>query len=160
MLSTSKQYERERKKKNSLSVIFQVTYTVRLITQRQPSKGVLKKRIAGVFSVLREVSAQILSCEFCDIFKSTFFDRTPTLREKCPNTEFFLVCISPHSDWIRRDTKYLSVFSPNVGKYGPEETPYLDTFQTVLRLVLLKYFDNVFEYRCYFKEGPATDWTH
>ena len=25
-----------------------------------------------------------------------------TLREKCPNTEFFLVLIFPHSDWIRR----------------------------------------------------------
>ena len=24
------------------------------------------------------------------------------------------------------------VFSPNVGKYGPEKTPYLDTFQAVL----------------------------
>ena len=31
-----------------------------------------------------------------------------TLREKCPNTEFFLVRIFPHSDWIRRDTPYLS----------------------------------------------------
>ena len=28
-------------------------------------------------------------------------------------------------------TAYLSVFSPNAGKYGPEKTPYLDTFQTV-----------------------------
>ena len=26
---------------------------------------------------------------------------------------------------------YLSVFSPNVGKYGPEKTQYLDTFHTV-----------------------------
>ena len=26
-------------------------------------------------------------------------------------------------------TKYLFVFSPNVGKYGPEKTPYLDNFQ-------------------------------
>ena len=26
----------------------------------------------------------------------------------------------------------MSVFSPNTGKYGPEKTPYLDTFQTVL----------------------------
>ena len=25
------------------------------------------------------------------------------LREKCPNTELFLVRIFPHSDWIRRD---------------------------------------------------------
>ena len=24
-----------------------------------------------------------------------------------------------------------SVFSPNSGKYGPEKTPYLDTFHTV-----------------------------
>ena len=27
------------------------------------------------------------------------------LCEMCPNTDFFLVCIFPHSDWIRRDTK-------------------------------------------------------
>ena len=26
---------------------------------------------------------------------------------------------------------YLSVFSPNVGKYGPEKTPYLDIFHAV-----------------------------
>ena len=37
------------------------------------------------------------------------------LREKCPNMDFFLVCISPHSDWIRK------VFSLNTGKYGPEK---------------------------------------
>ena len=38
------------------------------------------------------------------------------LREKCPNTEFFLVRIFPHLDWIRRDTE----------KYGAEIIPYLD----------------------------------
>ena len=53
------------------------------------------------------------------------------MREKCPNTEFFLVRIFPHSDRIWRDTEYLSVFSPNVGKYGPEKTPDLDTFYAV-----------------------------
>ena len=26
----------------------------------------------------------------------------------------------------------ISVFSPNTGKYGPEKTPYLDTFLAVL----------------------------
>ena len=50
------------------------------------------------------------------------------LREKCPNTEFFLVRIFSTSDWIRRDTEYLSVFSPNLGKYGTEKTPHLDIF--------------------------------
>ena len=54
-----------------------------------------------------------------------------TLREKCPNKEFFLVLIFPHSDWIRRDTLYVFVFSPNAGKYRPEKNPYLDTFHIV-----------------------------
>ena len=31
-----------------------------------------------------------------------------------------LVCIFPHSDWMRRYTEYLFVFSPNVEKCGPE----------------------------------------
>ena len=31
----------------------------------------------------------------------------------------------------------ISVFSPNPGKYGPEKTPYLDTFHTVI-LILSK----------------------
>ena len=38
--------------------------------------------------------------------------------------ELFLVRISP----------YLSVFSPNAGKYGLEKTPYLDTFHAVIGL--------------------------
>ena len=40
-----------------------------------------------------------------------------TLREKCSNAEFFLVCIS--------------VCSPNAGNYGPEKTLYLVTFYVV-----------------------------
>ena len=60
-------------------------------------------------------------------FKIIFID-APALREKCPNTELFVARIFPHLDWIRRDTMYLSVFSPNAGKYGPEKTLYLDTF--------------------------------
>ena len=54
-----------------------------------------------------------------------------TLCEKCPNTEFFLVLIFPYSDWVRRFTEEISVFSPNTGKYGTEKTPYLDTFHAV-----------------------------
>ena len=54
-----------------------------------------------------------------------------SLHEKCPNTELFLVHIFLYSDWIRRDSPYLSVFSPNTGKYGPEITPYFDTFHAV-----------------------------
>ena len=59
---------------------------------------------------------------------------TRALREKCLNTEFFLVRIFLYSDWIRRDTPYLSIFSPNTGKYGPEITSYLDTIHAVVAL--------------------------
>ena len=45
------------------------------------------------------------------------------LCEKCPNTEFFQVRIFPHLDWMQRDAPYLSVFSPNAGKSGPEKAP-------------------------------------
>ena len=35
--------------------------------------------------------------------------RKLTRREKYRNAEFFLTCVFPHSNWIRRDTEYLSV---------------------------------------------------
>ena len=54
-----------------------------------------------------------------------------TMCEKYPNTDFFVVGHFPHSYWIWRDTPYLSVFSPNAGKYRAEKIPYLDTFHTV-----------------------------
>ena len=53
------------------------------------------------------------------------------LREKISNTEFILVQIFPYLDWTRRFTEQISVFSPAGGKYGPEKTPYLDTFGAV-----------------------------
>ena len=59
-----------------------------------------------------------------------------SLREKCPNTDFFLVRIFPHLDWMGRDTEYLFVFSPNAVKYGLEKAQYLDTFRTAIDIVL------------------------
>ena len=58
------------------------------------------------------------------IFNKLYCD---TLREKCPNTELFQVRIF---------TLYLSVFRPNTGKYGPEITPYLDTFHAVINTAI------------------------
>ena len=40
---------------------------------------------------------------------------------------------TPYSLRIRENTD--SVFTPNTGKYGPEKTPYLDTFHAVLDYV-------------------------
>ena len=57
---------------------------------------------------------------------------------------FFLFPIIQYSDWIRRFTEQLSVFSPNTGKYGSEKTPYLDTFHVVSvisKLNILRYQD-------------------
>ena len=58
------------------------------------------------------------------------------LREKCPNTELFLVRIFPHSE--------------NGGKYGPEITSYLDTFHALrLDAQSLRYHSNVRLKTCY-----------
>ena len=62
------------------------------------------------------------------------------LGEKHQNTELFLVRIFPHLDGIQRDTSYLSVFSPNTGKYGPEITPHFDTFHAVFMDRLIIFF--------------------
>ena len=67
-----------------------------------------------------------------NIYLNSSYWEKLTICEMCPYTEFFLVRIFPHSDWTRRDT-YLSVFSPNAGKYGPGKIPYLDTFHAVWR---------------------------
>ena len=57
-----------------------------------------------------------------------------SLCEKCPNTEFLLVLSFPA---FGLNTLYLSVFSPNAGKHGPEKTPYLDTFHAVCALAFV-----------------------
>ena len=47
------------------------------------------------------------------------------MREKCPNTQFFSC---PYFPVFGLNTPYLSVFSPNAGKYGLEKNPNLDSF--------------------------------
>ena len=66
-----------------------------------------------------------------EVQKNLKKSKHPSLREKCPNEELFLVRIFPHLNYMRRNMKYLSVFSPNAGKYRPEKTLYLDTFHVV-----------------------------
>ena len=84
------------------------------------------------FAVNRENKLNV-KLKFC---RSIIFYMVASLREKWPNTEFFLVRIFQYSDWIRRDTPYRSVFSPNAGKGGPEKTPCLSTFHAVFKTLL------------------------
>ena len=50
----------------------------------------------------------------------------------CPNTEFSSGPYFPAFGLnTERYDKYLCVFNPNAGKYGPEKTPYLDTSHAV-----------------------------
>ena len=74
-----------------------------------------------------------------DIFSCHSNESFTPLRERCSNTEFFLVRIFPYSlCWglflitlqpfrlaalLKKDS-----ITVNAGKYGPEKTPYLNTF--------------------------------
>ena len=49
----------------------------------------------------------------------------------------FLVRIFLHSDWIWRDTEYLSAFSPHSGEYGPEKLRIRKFFRQCYLLRLL-----------------------
>ena len=48
---------------------------------------------------------------------------------RTPNTKYLTVWKVSNYGVI--SDPYFPVFSPNTGKYGPEITPYLDTFHTV-----------------------------
>ena len=101
---------------------------------RRPARNFIKK----------ETLTQAFSCEFCEISKNIFFKEDlwtsasgnadictlsiGYLQKKLIDTAWkvsvfgvFLVRISPHLDWMRRDTPFLFVFSPNAGKYGQEK---------------------------------------
>ena len=51
-----------------------------------------------------------------------FYPRLHCLKSVCVRS--CLVRIFPHSDWIRRDTPYLSAFSPNAGNTCQEKSEY------------------------------------
>ena len=56
----------------------------------------------------------------------------------------FQVCIFPHSKWIRRHTKYLSVFSPIVGKCRPKKLRIQTFFHAVWAMYVRTCFLNFF----------------
>ena len=43
----------------------------------------LLKLQASYNFIKKEISAQVFSCEFCNIFKNSFFYRTPVTGSKC-----------------------------------------------------------------------------
>ena len=65
--------------------------------------------------------------------------KTHPLHEMCPNTEFL-------------SGPYFPVFGLNTGKYGPEKTPNLDTFDAVIRRKVILPFWLIRDklYRCLF----------
>ena len=53
------------------------------------------------------------------------------------------VISGPYFPGFGLNTERYSVFSPNAGKYGPEITPYLDTFHAVYMLMRLRWATSV-----------------
>ena len=66
------------------------------------------EEVLFVWVVYRKAKAFVTSIYHCHCMKSV-------------HIRVFLVLIFPPSDWIRKDTEYFSVFSPNVGKCGSEK---------------------------------------
>ena len=75
------------------------------------SQAFVSKQVAKTFQHSAKQSVEILKSS--EETKSWVQCLKTSLREKCPNTEFFLVRIFPHSDWIRRDTPVQAVVDFN-----------------------------------------------
>ena len=56
-------------------------------------------------------------------------------RKKCPNTEFFS---GPHIFAFGLNTETYGECG-NAGKYGPEKTPYLDSFHAVMDSITIDF---------------------
>ena len=64
----------------------------------------------------------VLYCSACTTNKNIFKSSNQAIVITWKGFVFgdFLVHIFPHSDWLMRDTEYLSAFSPKAGKYAKE----------------------------------------
>ena len=98
-----------------------------------------------LFIIKLQTLAQVFSCEFWEISNTNFFDRTSLVVASSISkarlfsnlfTEWkvfkFEVFPGPYFPAFGLNTERYFVFCPNVGKYGPENTPYLDTFLAVV----------------------------
>ena len=82
---------------------------------------------------------------------------------KCPYSELFWSAFFPHSDWIRRNTKKYSVFSPNEGKRGEnadQNNSDMNVFYAVFKFLILshkefQYFEN---YITFFEFSVFSSW--
>ena len=53
-----------------------------------------------------------------------------------------LVRIFPHFDWIRRDSQYLSVLSPNAGKCWPDNSEYGHFLRSAILIIISSTWTN------------------
>ena len=98
------------------------------------------------------------SCEFFFFFLYKLsYDENSITAWKVSVFEVILVHIFPHSDWIWRDMKYLSVFSLNAGKYSSKYGHFLRSSYCVRALffsvkLILLYIQNFYCLLDYYSE--------
>ena len=86
----------------------------------------VKKTFSSLSTIIRGKTfsnyneMRLLQDSFVFILLLQSFSCIPYTDWKVSVSGVILVSIFPHFDWIRSDTDYLSIFSPNAGKYGQE----------------------------------------
>ena len=74
---------------------------------------IIKTDVKLQASVIKNKLLHLMNSKEIECSIHTSFPKTRALRRKCPYSEFFWSVFSR--------IQYLSVFSPNAGKYGPEK---------------------------------------
>ena len=91
------------------------------------------------------VRFQVLLCEKCKVVILIFQISHCVQSVHIPS---YSAPYFPHSDWIQRDTEYLSGFSPNAGKYGPEKLRIRTLFTQWVKHILMIHCATVYIGKC------------
>ena len=119
--------------------LYRSPFLIELQTKRLKHRCFLIELKKKIKNWCLQMTASETCCFTWSVLKLAQIGTWFSLHEKCPNMEFSLVCIFQHLDWIRRDTSYVSVFSPNAGKYGPGKTSCLETFHAVFCIIIYSF---------------------
>ena len=88
------------------------------------------EKLQAVFKV-SAIYISISSASSVDSFSCAWFDLSPSSSLLFSNFLFFCLTAWKVSRYEIFSGPYFPVFRTNTGKYGPEKTPYLDTFHAV-----------------------------
>ena len=108
-------------------------------------KKVFRKKIWSCYNMILLVFSGNMMFLFSKIWSYSLVRKRKIIFFKKDTWTYDIFCIFckdvipfSYKDALREDTEYLSVFSPNAGKHGPEKTPFWTLFMQTIYYPFVK----------------------